>query len=72
MIGLDSAERSAVDAKTLESLDEATVTALLQFRYRYLVDAGFGVFSALMLATRVEQSLELIASEFNEPIEAAA
>ncbi len=72
MIALDSPVRSAVDADTLEDLDEATVTELLQFRYRYLVDAGFGVFSALMLATRTDQSLDLIVSTFNEPIGAAA
>ena len=72
MIGSDAALHSAVDAETLETLDEGTVVGLLEFRYRYLVDAGFGIVSALMLATRMDQSLELIVSVFNEPIGAAA
>jgi len=72
MSGLDAGARSAVDAETLEALDEGTVAALLEFRYRYLLDAGFGMFSALMLATRMDQSLELIVAAVNEPVGVAA
>ena len=72
MIANDAALHSAVDADTLESLDEGTVVELLSFRYRYLLDAGFPTTSALMLATRTDRSLEQIVSSFTEPVGAAA
>jgi hypothetical protein len=72
MTGFDVAVGSEVDAEALEALDEGTVVGLLEFRYRYLLDAGFPMGSALMLATRTDRSLELIVLAFNEPAGAAA
>ena len=72
MIANDAALRTAVDADTLESLDEGTVVELLSFRYRYLLDAGFPTASALMLATRTDRSLTQIVSSFTGSVGAAA
>lgn len=47
----------------LAAFDDETVAALIGFRYGQLLDAGFGLVGALVLAARTDRSLESILSQ---------
>ncbi len=61
----EAAANAVFDSDAIEVLDEATVTTLLTFRYRYLVDAGFPYARALMLAVDTNISLHEVVTRFN-------
>jgi hypothetical protein len=56
----------------LAALDDETVAALIGFRYGQLLDAGFGLVDALVLAARTDRSLESILSQHRYGVGAAA
>ncbi len=56
----------------LAALDDETVAALIGFRYGQLLDAGFGLVDALVLAARTDRSLESILSQRRHGVGAAA
>ena len=56
----------------LAALDAELVAALIAFRYGQLLDAGFGLAGALMLAARTDRSLESIIAQRRQAMGAAA
>jgi hypothetical protein len=56
----------------LAALDDETVAALIGFRYGQLLDAGFGLVDALVLAAGADRSLESILSQRRQGVGAAA
>lgn len=56
----------------LAALDEESVAALIAFRSRQLLDAGFGLAGALMLAARTDRSLESILAQRRQAMRAVA
>ena len=65
-------EDLTISDDALAALDGEPVAALIAFRYGQLLDAGFGLAGALMLAARTDRSLGSIIAQRRQAVGTAA